>query len=310
MLATQTTFDRVQVASWPKTVVLPVGYPLKDLKILPGSSTLRMHFDVNDKVLKTLLLQPNLTKEVFDEFVFDADYQLLQKGYWLLLRTTPDDSKFWRIRKVERINNVLEWRETSDVDGILNVLKLLGLKKLTSTNSPSDYCSCFAASLETTRIRFGDNEHLWLDFSSWVHPRGKSGMYVIGSAIIDGSDYTLDQLRIIFDNENLFCIPSKYFVCMLDCYPEAFGVAFTDKDKEEGEKIMRTYPILRKPDSSPYEQFHIMKTVEDLKSQDRYWIKGSIEVDADSVTQCQVIVNFNDEAAEKLKQSLARGNQQ
>src|SRR5690606_1671878 len=145
--------------------------------------------------------------------------QLLRKGYWLLLRTQPDTKDCWRIRKVQRINDILEWRETTGTENVLAVLTLLDLKKLASYDSPTDYCPCIVASMETTCIRFGNNSECWLDFSSWLR-YGKSGMYVVGSSKIDGVDYSLDQLRSIFDNQDLYCVPSKYFVCMQDIFPE------------------------------------------------------------------------------------------
>eukprot|EP01089_Gocevia_fonbrunei_P002865 TRINITY_DN12740_c0_g1_i1.p1 TRINITY_DN12740_c0_g1~~TRINITY_DN12740_c0_g1_i1.p1 ORF type:complete len:176 (+),score=23.19 TRINITY_DN12740_c0_g1_i1:129-656(+) len=119
------------------------------------------------------------------------------------------------------------------------------------------------AAMSVSRFSLGIKDHLWVDFTSWLHC-GKSGMYVVGSAKLD-KDFSLDELdRSIFENEDLHCVPSKYFACMYDAFSNSYRAAFSDKDKERGELLLKGYPILRKDSCECYEEFHKLYTVEDL----------------------------------------------
>jgi len=90
---------------------------------------------------------------------------------------------------------------------------------------------------------------------------------VVGtSKIEDTQGYFLDTIRTIFEEQDIQCVPSKYFVCMKDIYPEAWKIAFTEEDRKQGTMLLDTYPIIRSTEAV-YNNFHKLETAADLAKQ-------------------------------------------
>jgi len=177
----------------------------------------------------------------------------------------------WRLRHTTRTpNGPLEWDEISDETLIKKVVQALS----GSTSDKLLYCCpVICASMETTRVKLGTNDDLWIDFSSWLH-KGKSGLYVVGTSKLSESVGTklsesgpsLPDIRQFFE-QNIRCVPSKFFACMNDVFGTAWSMAFPKADQEAGRSALKTYPILRSTQNTTYEHYHKLKTMEDLEKE-------------------------------------------
>jgi len=226
----------------------------------------RLHFSVSGKVLEILSMQQpdTIKREEYLELVYDTyDFYLLQKGFWLLLRQDSSGQEIWRLRTVRRTDQFLECSEMTDEKAILAFLRFFTGNPCST--SIRNNCPCVAASLQTTRVKLNDN--LWIDFSSWLSC-GTSGLYVVGTSNIEQTEENLylGDVRTIFEDEEIQCVPSKYFVCMKDIFPDAWKKAFNEQEGRQGTIQLDSYPV-RRTKEPVYDFFHKLVTVEDLAKQ-------------------------------------------
>jgi len=128
-------------------------------------------------------------------------------------------------------------------------------------DTPASYCPNIAASMETTRLKLVNNDHIWFDFSSWLRC-GRSGLYVVGSVKVDECDLSYAELPRILDKEVINCVPSKYFACMKDVFPDSYKFAFSKDNYDE--EMLSYNKIKRREDNSVYENIHKITTAEEF----------------------------------------------
>ena len=122
-------------------------------------------------------------------------------------------------------------------------------------------CPNIVASMATTRITFGAQHELWIDFSSWLR-FGIAGMYVIGTLKLEED---CGNIRILCSDATTG--PSKYFACLSDIAQDSFKIAFSEEEKKNLQ-LLDIFKIIRS-NVNPYSShnYHKMVTIEEFEQE-------------------------------------------